>query len=566
MNMQFNNLQWKIGGQAGYGIMSAGEIFGKVCSRAGLHAFATNDYPSLIRGGSNTFTVRVKEEPVLSYLSKSNLLVALNKETIDLYKHELSENAGIIYDEKFEVNQGELKDFKLFPIPLEKFAKEHGDAAVMRNTVALGASFGLLNLDFDILSQVIKDIFAKKPQVIEPNLKAAQAGYDFLKDKEFHIQLRTKQSLKKIFLSGNHSLALASIKAGLKYAPIYPITPINPLLQYLATKAKEYNYLVETPESEISGILQAIGASNAGVRSMVATSGAGFSLMTESLALAGITEIPLVILYGQRAGPATGMPTKTEQSDLLFAKHAAHGEFPRIIIAPGDIEECYNETIRAFQLAEKYQLPVIVLTDKFLNESIQTISLPQTDIQIKRESMVSEEEIQKTEDFKRYVFTKTGISPRSIPGQENGLFDANSDEHEEHGYSSDEPELRTKMVNKRFQKLDQLRKELPQPVLHGDPKARTTIISWGSTKGAILEAMEKFDGVNFLQIQYMAPFPDITDLIQNKKIIVIENNKTSQLAQLVKENTLINPDHFVNKYDGFQFTADQIQKELKKCL
>jgi 2-oxoglutarate ferredoxin oxidoreductase subunit alpha len=560
--MQLNNLQWKIGGQAGYGIMSAGEIFGKACSRAGLQAFATNDYPSLIRGGSNTFTVRVKETPFSSYLSKSNLLVALNQETIDLYKHELTENSGIIYDENIQLNPDDFKNINLFPLPLEKFAQEYGHAAVMRNTVALGASFGLLKLDFQFLESVIRDIFAKKPEVIEPNLKASQAGYDFLKEKEFDFQLKQKEAEKKLFLSGNHALALGAIKTGLKFAPIYPITPINPLLNYLAVKSKDHNFIVETPEDEISGILQAIGASHTGIRSMVATSGAGFSLMTESLALAGITETPLVIIYGQRAGPATGMPTKTEQSDLLFAKHAGHGEFPRVIVAPGDVEECFEEIIRAFQLAEKYQLPVIVLTDKFLNETIQTVKPLKTEIKTKRESFASE----LSPDYKRYALTETGISLRSIPGQENGLFNANSDEHDEYGYSSADPDNRTQMIKKRFKKVDLLKKELPQPILHGDPKARTTIISWGSTKGAILEALEKFEGVNFLQMQYLEPFPEITKLIQNKKLIVIENNKTGQLAKLIKEHTLIKPDYRINKFDGFQFTADELEEGLKKCI
>ncbi|MCK4590087.1 MAG: 2-oxoacid:acceptor oxidoreductase subunit alpha [Nanoarchaeota archaeon] len=557
--MQINNLQWKIGGQAGYGIMSAGEIFGKACTRAGLNAFATNDYPSLVRGGSNTFTIRVKETPFSTYLSKTNLLVALNKETIDLYKHELTENSAIIYDENIPLEEKDFPNINLFPIPMEKFAQEFGYADVMRNTVAIGASFGLLKLDFQFLEGVIKDIFAKKPKVIEPNISAAKAGYDFLKEKESHYQLKPKQAQKQLFISGNHALALGSIKAGLKFAPIYPITPINPLINYLALKSKDHNFIVETPEDEISGILQTIGASHTGARSMVATSGAGFSLMTESLALAGITETPLVILYGQRAGPATGMPTKTEQSDLLFVKNAAHGEFPRIIIAPGDVQECFEETLRAFQLAEKYQLPVIVLTDKFLNESIQTIPNLTSNIQIKRESFATPKQ-----DFKRYQFTESGISPRSIPGQENGFFVANSDEHDEYGYSTSDPEIRTKMVDKRFKKLENLK--LPEPILHGNPDARTMIISWGSTKGAILEALEKFDNLNFLQLQYLTPFPDITNLIKNKQLIIIENNRTNQLAKLIQQNTLIKPQHLINKYDGFQFTADQIEEELKKCL
>ncbi|MFC1801216.1 2-oxoacid:acceptor oxidoreductase subunit alpha [Nanoarchaeota archaeon] len=564
--MPINNLQWKIGGQAGYGIMSAGEIFGKVCSRAGLKVFATNDYPSLVRGGSNTFTVRISEKTISAYLSKSNILVALNQETINLYKHELTENACIIYDENIQLNKEDFPNINLFPIPLNRFAQEYGHADVMRNTVALGASFGLLKLDFNILENVIRDLFAKKPQVIEPNIQAAQSGYNYLKEKECLFQLRPQASEKQMLISSNHAIALGAIKAGLKFAPIYPITPINPLLQYLALKSKDYNYIVQTPEDEISGILQAIGASHAGVRTFIATSGAGFSLMAEAFSFAGIAEIPLVINYGQRAGPATGMPTKTEQSDLLFVQNAGHGEFPRIIVAPGDVQECFEETVRAFQLAEKYQIPTVILTDKFLNEAIQTTPLLQTNVPIKKQSFITDQELQTIEDFKRYQFTETGISPRSIPGQEKGLFTANSDEHEEHGYSSDEQTNRTKMVDKRFQKIETLKTELPQPVLYGNSAASTSIISWGSTKGAILENLEKFPDTNFLQIKYLTPFPDIKNLIQNKKIIVIENNKTGQLARLIKENTLIKPDYLINKYDGHQFTADQIEEELTKCL
>ena len=524
----FMYLLCKLAGIAGSGIMSAGEILGRACSRSGLFVFASNDYPSLIRGGHNVFSLAISDAPVHSIFSKVDLLVALNEESVALHKKELSKTHFVI--------SGEV---------LDKFAS-FGELS--RNMVAVGAVFGLLKLDFNVLAGVINERFAGKPQ-LDVNLKAAKAGFDSLKSK---FEFKAKKS-NQLFLSGNHALALGAIKAGMKFAAIYPITPINPMLEYLASKAKDF--VVEVPEDEISGILMSLGASHCGVRSMVATSGAGFSLMVESLALAGMTETPIVIFYGQRAGPATGMPTKTEQSDLLFARSAGHGEFVRIVVAPGDVQECFSESVRAFQLAEKFQLPVIVLTDKYLNESFQTVPFLKS-IEVKRESFG----VPKA-GFKRYAVTADGISPRSIPGQPDGMFDANSDEHDEFGFSSDDPVNRAKMVEKRFKKLDLLRKELPKPILHGSKNAKTIIVGWGSAKGPILSALEKFPDFSFLQLQYLVPFPDISEFIKGKKVIVIENNKTGQLTSLIRSYCLIEP-VFFGKYDGRQFTADEIVEVL----
>ena len=510
--------------------MSAGEILGRACSRSGLFVFTSNDYPSLIRGGHNVFSLVISDVPVCSLFSGVDLLVALNEESVALHKKELSKNHFVV--------SGEL---------LDKFVKEYGELS--RNMVAVGAVFGLLKLDFGVLAGVIKERFAGKP-LLDANLNAAKVGFDSLKPK---FEFKAKKS-KQLFLSGNHALALGAVKAGMKFAAIYPITPINPMLEYLASRAKDF--VVEVPEDEISGILMALGASHCGVRSMVATSGAGFSLMVESLTLAGMTETPIVIFYGQRAGPATGMPTKTEQSDLLFVRSAGHGEFPRIVVAPGDVQECFSESVRAFQLAEKFQLPVIVLTDKYLNESFQTVPSLNSDVKIKRESFA----VPKA-GFKRYAFTDDGISPRSIPGQPDGVFDANSDEHDEFGFSSDNPVNRVRMVEKRFKKLELLSKELPKPILHGSKSAKTIIVSWGSVKGPILSALEKFSDVSFLQLQYLVPFPDISGFIKGKKVVVIENNKAGQLAGLIKEYCLIEP-VFFGKFDGRQFTADEIVEVL----
>ncbi|PIS43055.1 MAG: 2-oxoacid:acceptor oxidoreductase subunit alpha [Candidatus Kerfeldbacteria bacterium CG08_land_8_20_14_0_20_40_16] len=577
-SISINNLNWKIAGEAGYGIKASGLMFAKACARGGLQIFDYSEYPSLIRGGHNTYQVNVSEEEVFSPQSEVNLLVALNQDTIDFHKDELSNQAGVIYeqeDKKIEITSLKKNNCQLFPVPLSRLAKENGGKEIMRNSVALGASFALLNYDFKYLQSVIQDSFQKKgKEVIDLNVKIAEAGFNYVSQNfdvaKYPYQLKHLKSSPRMVLTGNEAIALGAIQAGCKFISAYPMTPATPILHYLASQQKNHNLIVKQTEDEISAITMAIGANYAGVRAMTCTSGGGFSLMVEGLGLAGMTETPLVIAEVQRPGPATGLPTWTEQADLRFLIHAAQGEFPRIIIAPGDVEESFYATQSAFNLAEKYQLPVFILSDKFLAESNKSQEFfdPKI-IKIERGALLTNTQLQKMRKYRRYAFAKSGISPRSIPGQKGGIFNANSDEHDQFGYSSEDAENRARMMEKRLGKLDQVALEIPDPILYGPAKADLTLIAWGSTKGPIIEAMKLFEKnrirVNFLHVMYVYPFPaeKVKEVIRKaKKMVLIENNATAQLGSLIREFTGIEIDRKLLKFSGRPFYPSEIYQYL----
>ncbi|MFA6525424.1 MAG: 2-oxoacid:acceptor oxidoreductase subunit alpha [Patescibacteria group bacterium] len=577
-----NDLNWKIAGEAGYGIKSIGLMFSKICARGGLHIFDYSEYPSLIRGGHNTYQVNVGSEEKWSPKIAVNLLVALDQLTIDLHKDELEEGGGLIYDnedKKIDVSVIDAKKYNLFPIPLTKLAEAAGGKKVMRNSVALGASVGLISYDFELLKAMIKDEFRRKgDEIVDLNIKIAEAGYNYVRDnfnvEKFPFKLKPIKGPKQMVLTANEAIGMGAIVAGCKFMSAYPMTPFTSILHYLAANGEKHNILVKQTEDEISAITMALGASFAGVRAMTGTSGGGFSLMVEALGLSGITETPIVIAEVMRPGPATGLPTWTEQSDLQFLIHASQGEFPRIIIAPGDVREAFYATQHAFNLAEKYQLPVFILSDKFISESNKSEEFFETDkLKIERGALVSDVELKKIKKFKRYKFTDTGISPRSIPGQPGGMHNANSDEHDEFGYSSEDAENRARMVEKRALKIEEAQKELPDPVLYGPENSDVTIISWGSTKGPILEAMKLCERdkqkVNFLHIAYVFPFPDekVKAIIRKaKNIVLVENNFTAQLGSLIREFTGEEIENKLLKYSGRQFYPSEIQGYISDIL
>jgi 2-oxoglutarate ferredoxin oxidoreductase subunit alpha len=577
-----NDLNWKIAGEAGYGIKSIGLMFSKICTRGGLHIFDYSEYPSLIRGGHNTYQVNVGSDEKFSPKISVNLLVALDQLTIDLHKDELEEGGGLIYDnedKKIDVSKINTKKYNLFPIPLTKLAETAGGKKVMRNSVALGASVGLISYDFELLKGMIKDEFKRKgDDIVDLNIKIAEAGYNYVKDnfdvEKFPFKLKPIDGPKRMVLTANEAIALGAIVAGCKFMSAYPMTPFTSILHYLTANAERHNILVKQTEDEISAITMALGASFAGVRAMTGTSGGGFSLMVEALGLSGITETPIVIAEVMRPGPATGLPTWTEQADLRFLIHAAQGEFPRIIIAPGDAQEAFYATQHAFNLAEKYQMPVFILSDKFMSESYKSEEFFDTDnLEIERGAMVSDAELKKIKDFKRYKFTDTGISPRSIPGQPGGMHNANSDEHDEFGFSSEDAVNRARMVEKRAMKLLEAEKELPDPVLYGPKDADLTLIAWGSTKGPIIEAMKLCElenqKVNFLHIAYVFPFPadKVKEAIEKaKNIVLIENNSTAQLGSLIREFTGEEIENKLLKYSGRQFYPHEIHGYISDIL
>ncbi|MFQ5758856.1 MAG: 2-oxoacid:acceptor oxidoreductase subunit alpha [Candidatus Bathyarchaeia archaeon] len=580
--MKNNNLSWKIGGEAGYGIMTTGLIFAKVCSRAGLHVFDHTEYPSLIRGGHNTYHVRAGVEEVYSHVRHVDLLVALNKETIDKHKEELAPGGGIIYDgDKIPLSKKDLgrEDVKLYPVPLLRLAEESGGRRIMINSVALGASVALIDFDFEILSDVIKDTYRRKTRkTIEFNIRAARLGYDYVKSKDreknFGRILPRIDGNRRMLLTGNEAVGLGAIKAGCKFYVAYPMTPASSILHFMAAQERNFSLVVKHPEDEIAAINMVIGAGFAGARAMTATSGGGFSLMSEALGLAAMTETPIVAVVCQRPGPSTGLPTRTEQGDLKFVLHASQGNFPRFVIAPGDVEECFYKTIEAFNLAERFQCPVILILDKYLSESHKTAEkFDVSGVEIDRGLMLSDRDLEKIEELKRYEFTETGISPRTIPSQRGGIFTATGNEHDETGYVSEDKTVRTKMMDKRFRKFEQAEREIPEPKLSGPKDAEVTIIAWGSTKGPIKEAMKLLDRngikVNFLQIIYISPFPTntVSKIIEaSKRTVIVENNKTAQLASLIREKTGKEIEHKILKYDGRQFFPTEIYQRVKEVL
>ncbi|MFW6110584.1 MAG: 2-oxoacid:acceptor oxidoreductase subunit alpha [Thermoproteota archaeon] len=578
-----NDLSLLVGGEAGAGITRSGFLFAKTCLRGGLHVFGTNDYQSLIRGGHNFYVVRVNREKVECQRETIDLLLALNEETVVLHKDELASDGGIIYDgDNVELSRGELgrDDLKLYSVPLRDFVKKLEGEMIMRNTVALGAAVGILDYNLEFLEEVIEDTF--KPKVAKMNIEAVEMGYNYAQehyaeDFGYSLEKTERAGRKNIFLTGSEAVGLGAISAGCKFYAAYPMTPATPLLHFMASHDREYDMVVIQPESEISAINMAAGASFAGVRSMTATSGGGFCLMSEGLGMTGMTETPVVIMLAQRPGPSTGLPTYSGQGDLRFAIHASQGEFPRVVIAPGDVEECFYRTMEAFNLAEKFQIPAILITDKYLVESHgESEPFDQSRIEIDRGLLLAGEEYTEEEEYKRHKFTEDGVSSRATPGMKGAIVRTNADEHNEGGYTTEDPELATKMNDKRFKKCEALVKDLQNyetTTLYGPEEAEATIIGWGSTKGPIKEAVKliKEEGkeVNYLQIVYLNPFPgdEIEKVMKTaKKTIVVENNKTSQLSSLIREHLLTTVDHQILKYDGRPFDPGELSNQVMEVL
>lgn len=575
--MVTNKLNWMIGGEAGYGIMNTGLAFAKFCIRNGLYAFLSHEYPSLIRGGHNTSAVRVSDEEIGSHQDKLSILIALNQETIEKH-HDKIEDGGVLIYDKAEIKELNmpLKGIQLVDVPFVKISTEICNKRLLSNSVALGATAAVLNCDLKIMNDILKEMYEDKgKEIIDWNLRAAKAGYDSVK-KNFNgasYEIKPIKSSKKYIVTGNEAIGLGAITAGCRFHSQYPMTPTTQLLSFMASHARDSNIVVVQPEDEISSIHMAIGASFAGVRAMCATSGGGFCLMSEGFGLAGITELPIVVVEGQRGGPATGLPTKHEQSDLMFAVHSGHGEIARIVIAPSDVDDAFYSTIEAFELSDKFQVPAILLVDKYMCVNAKaTNRISSKGIKIDH-GLIADKELEA--NFKRYdINTPDGVSLRSIPGQKNGMYNASSDEHDEYGQLIENPEPRMRIMEKRLKKIEFIRKAFPKPELYGDKNADITLIGWGSTKYAIREAMHEISdsanlSINHLHIKYMAPFQaeEIKAILQVcKRIIIIEGNYTGQLASLIREETGIEIKNKILKYDGKQFSADEVYKKVMGVL
>jgi len=568
--------------------------------------FANIEYHSNIKGEHSYYRVRASDKEIRSHVDWIDLLIALDKETLfgDLHKefpthsghkNEVSPGGGIIYDASLKLKPEDIgrPDVNLYPMPyldvlisaLKESGHEHelSKYQVMTNTVAFGASMALIDYDFDKVAEAIREGFTgRKAALGDLNVNAAQSGYDYTKrtfQDGFAYKLHPIASKEKMMvIRGVQAVGIAKFKAGCAFHTYYPITPATDESEYLENQQRNYSIVVVQTEDEISAILMAAGAAHAGVRASTSTSGPGFSIMAEGLGWAGHTEAPgPVVILWQRAGPSTGLPTRTEQGDLQFTLHAGHGEFPRMVLAPGDPIECFKDTFDAFNYAERFQMPVIVLADKFLASTYRTAPIPDTsDMKVDRGQMVTESELAAKVAYKRYEFTTSGVSPRSIPGSRGGIFHTTGDEHDEFGHITENSENRVKMMDKRMHKLALaagLIADEKKLNFFGPRGADVTLVGWGSTKGAILDGMQDLEAdairCNFLQIRYMSPFPAelaTKYLADAKKRILVENNYSGQLGALIREHTGITMDYKVLKFNGRPFSQNEVYEGVKEAI
>jgi len=622
-------VNWMAGGPQGAGVDSAANIFGRACGYGGLYVFGRREYHSNIKGLHSYFHQRVSQREVLANVNDVDLLAAFDAETVVRHIDEVVSGGGIIVDReqvgtrvleiptlppefrdevsKYMSQKGlgeSLSDFledakktgvHVFEVPymdlLKTIAIRLGIEQIskvtrMINVLTTGVSFALLDYERGLVEKAVTAVFSDKPKVAEMNIMALREAYDYTKrtftDAFPYRLVNADAKQERIFVSGNQAVAMGKVLGGCRVQTYYPITPAADESEYLEaheilkTKAGEGGIIVLQTEDEIAAVNSASGAALAGARAATSTSGPGFSLMVEGLSWAGNSEVPLVITYYQRGAPATGLPTRHGQADLRFAVHAGHGEFPRIILASGDIRECFYDAARAFNYAERFQLPVIHLIDKAMANCSQTYPLFDTShFKIQRGDILDETKLQ-DQPYKRFSFTDTGVSPRVVLGTRNGVHWCTGDEHNEFGHISEEPFNRVKMVEKRMKKLELINKEVPveeKVNFFGDKGSENMVVSWGSPKGAILEAMEmlRAEGfsLGFMQLRMLHPLPKeyvASTLKTARKVIDVEGNYLGQLGGMLKEEAGVQVNFYVLKYTGRPITTTEVYAALKNVL
>ncbi len=546
-----------IGGAAGQGIETTAAILQKFFTNSGYHVFAVRDFMSRVRGGHNFTLLRIGKEKIYSHSLKLDGIVAFNEETVHIHLPDLNPEGFILCDSTYAFD-----DNRKIAIDMVALSKELGNPR-FAGMIAMGALLKLFGEDLSNADKVLRQFV--REQYVAPNKIALEKGQELV---ESRITPFGAKDSKKIILSGNQALALGAISAGLRFYSAYPMSPSTTILEYLASKSEASGIVVEQAEDEIAAINMAIGASFAGAPAMTGTSGGGFSLKVEALGLSGMAEIPLVVVDVQRPGPVTGLPTRTEQSDLKFVISASQGEFPRMVIALRNHTDAFYQTARALDIADRYQIPVILLSDQYLGDS--TASVEPFDL-----SKVKVVEPLNTEDtpegeYLRFRYTESGISPRLIPGKTKNFVTADSDEHDEFGRITEDAVIRTQMMDKRMRKLESLRQELLEPEFVGEEDCDTLIVGWGSTYGPIMEAIqllneegkEKFGALLFGDI-YPLPQKLLTKKASEvNRIINVEQNATGQLADLIREQTGIRCQESILKYDGRQISAEEIVSRL----
>ncbi len=636
MERRINHLNWLIGGAQGSGVDSAATMFAKACAFGGLHIYGQREYYSNIMGEHSYYQVRVSDRPVYATSDRIDVLVTFDAETVFLHARDVVPQGGILYDPKLsetpldripamtERAREDLRTFlaehgagdtmedllgivrdrgaKLFAVPYEELIERLSEMLgepISRlkktaNTMAVAASCALLQYEISWLEKALSNIFRDKRRVIEMNLRACELAYEYMAtnfEDPFSCALKPMAAgERRIYLTGNQAVALGKVIAGCSFQTYYPISPATDESVYLeAHEVFSLNagagegkgaILVMQTEDEISAINMATGAALAGARAATSTSGPGFSLMIEGLGFAAMDEVPLVITLYQRGSPSTGMPTRSEQGDLRFAIHAGHGEAPRLVLASGDLQEAFYDTIRAFNWAERFQMPVIHLLDKAIASSSQTHPVFDTSsVVIDRGQLLTDEELafqSSNGAFKAFQLTQTGISPRVVLGQKFGICWRTSDEHDEWGHITEDPVVRVAMMEKRMKKLETAAKEIPlleKLNVFGDSQAEIALLSWGSPKGAILEAMERLAKeeipTRFIQVRLLWPLPaeEIARHLRGAgQKIAIEGNFSGQLAGLVRQLTGIAMDHLIVKYNGRPMSVDELYEALKQII
>jgi 2-oxoglutarate ferredoxin oxidoreductase subunit alpha len=582
------DVAFRIGGQAGQGIQTISYVLGRTLTRAGYHVFASQDVMSRIRGGHNFADVRACDRPVAAQREKCDLLIALDEATIREHRDRMVSSGATVYDSKVNRNGDTMRNRVPIPgrnlcaVPLTEIAGRVGKEPRMRNSVALGAVLSLTGHRLEPLLGVLREQFAAKgSEIVSSNLACARAGFEFVR-KEITKTCPCRlpglsRPVPRRFMSGAEAVGLGAVLSGLQFYAGYPMSPSTPILEYVMARAREHGIVCEQSEDELSAINMAIGASVAGARAMTASSGGGFSLMVEGLSLAGMTETPVVIALCSRPGPATGLATRQAQADLLFALHAGHGEFNRVLFAPGTAEQAFYQTNRAFDLAEKYQVPAILLLDQHINESYWTVEALD-ESRLKRERYLADPSGMAPYRYQRYSLANDSasplpgiVTPMLRPGSPNQVRCDDSDEHTEEGHITESAGVRRAMVAKRLGKAGSIGIELSGPECYPAEPARTTVLCFGSTFGVVREAVDRLReqgaSVAMMHLSELAPFPRaavLARLGRAKRVITLENNATAQLARLVTTETRLRVHDSILKYDGRPFRIEETLAELEK--
>lgn len=564
-------ISFVLAGEAGQGIDTITHIIAKVLKLGGFNVFYTLEYMSRIKGGCNSSSIRVSGRKVCAYCERADFVFAMSKGAIKHLEKRISQGTFILY----EYDNSELLDKfeNKTKVDFSVMAKEFGES-IYANTIISGIIMGILNIDLKLLQEYLKQTFSGKDnEIVEKNLQASAKGYEIgtnlVREKNILINIPKDESIKnEIFLNGNDAVALGCIAGGVDFISSYPMSPSTGILTFMAKHSSEFNILVEQAEDEIAAINMGLGAWYAGSRAMTTTSGGGFALMTEAVSLSGMTEMPMVIYLGQRPGPATGLPTRTEQGDLNLALYSGHGEFPRIILTPGTLEDAFYLAQKAFNLADKFQVPVFILSDQYFADSCYgTKSFDMGKVEI-------EEFIEKTvKDYKRYALTENGISPRGIPNLGEGLVVVDSDEHDEEGHITEDHDVRIQMVNKRMAKFDLIKKDSFLPEFFGNADASNLVIGWGSTCNAIKEALDEINNPDVAFLYFKQVYPLNIEILEHfkntkgaKKIICIETNFTGQFANLLKLELDVNVDEKILKYNGLTFSVEELVLKINEVI